>query len=801
MQGARPIIQVFDGQHRELIIPVYQRNYDWQRKHCAQLFDDLEEIIREGREAHFFGAIVGGGTSFEWLVIDGQQRLTTVSILMLALAKAIENGDIRADDQSLGVKIVDSFLMIGDQRQEVRFKLKPVKDDKKAYDALFGEPSGYVAASNLTANFKYFQDRLRVTEYKADEIWGAVEKLQVMLLELDKDDDPQRIFESLNSTGLDLTEADKVRNFILMGHAPKVQEKLYEDLWNPIEMNAKFRTSAFIRWYLTTKNSRTPREKDVYEEFKRFTQRQGAETKEVLEELYEFSRYYKEIQESSTEFAQADRILRRMQPILGGVTLPFLMPVLRDVHAGRITEDDFCDVLRITESFIARRFIIEMATNALNKIFATAYSEITKLRKEDDRFADVYAYVLRRRTGNGRIPTDSEVQAALETRNMYSIKAQWRNYIYDVLENGNSRDTRDIAQNLESGDISIEHIMPQTLSKEWKTTLGPDAERIHSEWLHRIGNLTVTGYNSSYSNKPFAVKKATDKGFDSSPYRLNRRLKEATTWGEAEIQQRTEDIVTAALDYWRMPTTTFTPPQTVLPTEVMGDSGEFTGRWIVGFQYQDLSKTVESWVDMVVALLQHLLRDHRSELLALSNDAALLHTEFDPAHLPNGRRVVDDSLAVDVGNSTSAKMGLLRFIFDRLDLDTNDLEFRLKPTEQDAADEPEKPVAKYAGLLKYVVELDEAAELQSPLEDTVALRAQFTEEFAKYAPATPDAEVARLALAEITEQVPTETATELQALSVIQKIIQATQLVDPTTLHAAVIDGTLAQWVRRLEAF
>lgn len=204
---------------------------------------------------------------------------------------------------------------------------------------------------------------------------------------------------------------------------------------------------------------------------------------------------------------------------------------------------------------------------------------------------------------------------------------------------------------------------------------------------------------------------------------------------------------------------------------------------------------------MVVALVQHVLRDHRSELLALSNDAALLHTEFDPARLPRGRRVVDDALAVDVGNSTSTKMGLLRFIFDRLDLDTNDLEFRFKPTEQDEADEAEEPASKYVELLKFIAEFDEAAELQAPLEDTEALRAQFTEGFAKYAPTTPDAEVARLALAEITEQVPTETATELQALSVIQKIIQATQLVDPTTLHATAIDGTLAQWVRRLEAF
>lgn len=213
---------------------------------------------------------------------------------------------------------------------------------------------------------------------------GAIEKLQVMLLELDKDDDPQRIFESLNSTGLDLTEADKVRNFILMGHAPKVQEKLYENLWNPIEANAKFRTSAFIRRYLTTKYARTPREKDVYEEFKKYVKRSGESTEQVLEELHEFSRYYNEIQELNTGLAKADRILRRMQPILGDVTLPFLMPVLRDVHAGHITEDDFCNVLSIIESFIARRFIIEMPTNALNKIFATVYSEVMKLRKDSD---------------------------------------------------------------------------------------------------------------------------------------------------------------------------------------------------------------------------------------------------------------------------------------------------------------------------------------------------------------------------------------------------------------------------------
>ncbi|WP_288857742.1 hypothetical protein [uncultured Corynebacterium sp.] len=210
---------------------------------------------------------------------------------------------------------------------------------------------------------------------------------------------------------------------------------------------------------------------------------------------------------------------------------------------------------------------------------------------------------------------------------------------------------------------------------------------------------------------------------------------------------------------------------------------------------------LSTWADMVVTLLQHLLRDHRSELLALPNDAALLHTEFDPARLPRGHRVVDDALAVDVSNSTAVKIGSLRFIFDRLDLDTDELEFRFRATDQDEADEAEEPESKYAGLLKFVAEMDEAAELQAPLEDTEALRTQFTEEFAKYALETPDADVARLSLPEINEQVPPETATELQVLSVIQKIIQAAQLVGPVVLHASVSDGTLAQWRRRMEAF
>ncbi|HCT14070.1 MAG TPA: hypothetical protein DIW82_04550, partial [Corynebacterium nuruki] len=272
------IWKIYNRANSTLEIPVYQRNYDWGIAQCARLFDDLEALAaadREKQPRHFFGAVVGKSEgSWKWVVIDGQQRLTTISLLILAIAHAVEAGDIEAgEDPDLARKLVDDFLLVDANPNNLKFKLKPVKNDAAAYQALFGPEDDFVASSNVTANYRYFRERLRKTSLTAGQVWDAVSRLEVMHLDLEAHDDPQRIFESLNSTGLNLSESDKIRNFVLMNQKLDEQNRLYEQRWNPIEENVDYRTDWFIRWYLTAKTNRTPKESDIFEAFKRFAAR------------------------------------------------------------------------------------------------------------------------------------------------------------------------------------------------------------------------------------------------------------------------------------------------------------------------------------------------------------------------------------------------------------------------------------------------------------------------------------------------------------------------------------------------
>lgn len=814
MKGStNPILNSFDGSHKELFIPVYQRNYDWQLKQCERLFQDLEEIIEVDRKKHFFGAVVGKPeTNWTWVVIDGQQRLTTVSILMLALAHSLREGEIESEDKKLGSKIEESYLRIGEDKEETRFKLKPVKDDDKAYRRLFGPEKDFIATSNITANYKYFRQRLAATPLNADQIWDAIQRLEVMHLDLEDFDDAQRIFESLNSTGLELKEADKIRNFVLMGHGTSKQAKLYEERWNPIEENTDFETDAFIRWYLTTKTSRTPREQDVYEAFKSYVISRKLSSDEVLDDLLEFSGYYRKLKNADTGDQKVDALLKRMNNIRGAVTIPFLMPVLRAVENGETTYADFFNVLKIIEAFITRRFVVGIATNSLNKIFATAFSEVKKLRTDDQRMADIFAYTILRRTGAGRFPNDAEFQEAFATRNMYNLRPAWREYIFDVLENGNSNDIRDIADALHNGKISVEHIMPQTLTNQWRKDLGPDAEDIHETWLHRIGNLTVTGYNASYSNSSFQQKKTALNGFIETPYRLNDELKESESWGIEEMRARTERFADHAVNYWSAPETNFVPPATVLPMEAMGEEGSFTNREIASFEYDDLRKTVGSWAEMVEELLTYLMRDHRTAILSAVSEFNQLRSVSPNTVTPKKWRRVDDSLIVFTASSTDDKMGFLRALFEKLALDPDELIFSLRPAKgeeqwQQINDRPGNTMTaqdgelggEFAPIIKYQAQLEEAATLKSDFETTADLREQFKKDFEQFTREDAAPILGNTPVGDFLAAKNPSDASKDEVLAVITQVLAASAMFGQKYFHDLIVDGTIGAWTNQLK--
>lgn len=814
------ITEIYNKSNFSLVIPVYQRNYDWSTPQCARLFDDLEELAEADRSVqpkHFFGAVVGKSDDFRtWVVIDGQQRLTTVSLLILAIVHALDNDEIAlgtnpaddyTDDGNLAHDLVENFLLNKSDPSNPKFKLKPVKNDAAAYRALFGPEEDFRDASNVTANYRYFRKRLAGTGLTAWQVWDAITRLEVMHLDLEPHDDPQQIFESLNSTGLNLSESDKIRNLVLMNQDVREQKRLYEERWNPIEDNVDNRTDWFIRWYLTAKTNRAPKESDVFETFKQYARQSAHTVPEIMDDMFEFSKNSHAITHADTGFTAVDRRLRRANLVIGDVVHPFLMQVVADAKHGVITEYDLDQVIRVIESYILRRVICQIAANSMNNIFATAYSEIRKLRTAGQSYTSLLTWVLRRRDGSpGRFPTDADFRESFETRDTYHIRPNYRRYLFDVLENGESKDNRDIADKIESGDLTIEHIMPQTLTSAWRDELGPGSDQIHDTWENRIGNLTVTGYNSAYSNSSFTKKKDMEDGFSTSPYRLNEDVKSADRWDETAMRNRSRRLAVIAQNYWSFIETDFRPPEVVRPIEPMGTDTSFTGRDITGYEFGEVSETVTTWADMVPKVLALLLQQDRPGLLASIPEEQLL-TDNPQEHAGSrGFRTVDPGLGVWVSNGTWNKISLLRRLFDRLGLDAEDLIFTLRPVkdvEGDVAkivdnDLAEPPAGPYTALTKFQDAVDEDAFLKVNIADTAELRTEFVKEFEAFRQDDWMAQLGGKPLRTFLADTRPEDMTADQVLAVINGLFVTEQMMDPSAVHRSIIDGSMSAYLSRL---
>ncbi|WP_054952336.1 DUF262 domain-containing protein [Flaviflexus massiliensis] len=795
MKGiVQSITKIFDGKSLELIVPVYQRNYDWTQKQCERLFDDLVDVVRSEREKHFFGAIVGHAeTSWNWIVIDGQQRLTTVSLLMLALVHALEDGDIESVDPTLGKKINGDFIVSGDDDLQVKFKLKPVKNDLDAYQRVFEQSEELRESSNVTGNYRYFRERLRSSDLTADRVWEAICGLEVMHLNLEKHDDPQRIFESLNSTGLDLTEADKIRNLVLMGLDSKKQQHLYDKRWNPMEINVDYKTSWFIRWYLVSKTGRTPRESEVYEDFKAYLL-SASDVEAVVDDMHMFSKLCRELHSAATGMPTVDKRLARFSLIFSDVTLPFLMPVYRDVLDGKTTESDFERVIHLVESYIVRRVMAEIPTNSLNKIFATMYNELIKLRQGKEEYTDILTYLLRRRDGgSGRFPSNSEFLEGMRTRNVYKMRRESRQFLFESLENLSSKDSREIANKLASGELSIEHVMPQTLSEAWKKELGEDYEEIHETWLNRLGNLTITGYNSEYSNLPFAEKVSRLNGFSSASYRLNQMIVAKETWGRAEIEERTDALAKDALTLWPMAETDFVAPPVILPSEPLGSEGSFRYRKVAGVSLWGSSKTVSVWPDAVVWILQTLLESYRSKLFAFAENESLLHVGEKPESMW-GPKPVTPGLWFEGSNDTDTKIDFLRRVFEDLELDPEEVVFTLRPDSEAVRRQEETVTEPFEELLKFVPKLCELETLNVEQQDTADIRQELGEQIEKWAPGG-SVQALGVPLDEFLQSHDPANASTQEILAVLGAI----RSLGRGYVHSRLVDGTLSSWLSALE--
>lgn len=688
--NAQKLIKYMDGASKRFIIPVYQRNYDWKMEHCKQLYDDLVKVIRQNRKSHFFGSIVSvqseTGTMEEFLIIDGQQRLTTISLLLLAIYHLLSSGKMVSQDRQLTDKILKKYLIDEYEPEEKRIKLKPIKNDQKAFGILFDKDEERIPDSNLTINYQYFYDRIQREELSIDELFDAICKLEIINISLNHEDNPQLIFESLNSTGLDLSEGDKIRNYILMGLPNDQQTKFYDKYWNRIENHTDYDVSSFVRDYLSIKQQSTPNMNSVYPAFKKYVEdTDQADIEPLLKDLLEYAKRYAVLLRGGYSDERLNGCIYRLNRLSTSVTRPFLLEALRLRENGVLTADELVEIFQFTESYLFRRTICDLPTNALNKIFLLLHREIVRMDGSEEDYAEKFKYALLSKKERARYPSDDEFAECMSTRNIYGMNPKNKLYLFERLENAGTGETKDVWGHLERGEYSIEHIMPQHLTAAWVTSLGEDHEAIHTNWLHRLANLTLTAYNSRYSNSPFADKRDMVHGFKDSGLRVNQWIGQKENWGLPELEERDQLLRNRITGIWPHPTSSYRPPEKQMDSVSLDEDIILTGRILSKYSFKGAEQPVASWADMYQQVITMLHSENKAVLtkLAVSQDPAVdlsLHFSMSSTAF-NACRQIDTNLYVWTGTDTQYKINILRKIFALFGVSESELVFYLRDEE------------------------------------------------------------------------------------------------------------------------
>lgn len=680
------LIRFLEGHDKSFVIPVYQRNYDWNKANCRQLFNDLIDVIQKKRKSHFFGSIVylyndeNDDNGQELMIIDGQQRITTVSLLMLALVHIKEEFKI---NEELDINLLTNEYLIGKYNQKEKVKLKPVKNDAAALKCLFEKDFKAHSNSNIVTNYLFFKEQLKETSIPLNDIFSAIKKLDVVDIKLKvSEDNPQLIFESLNSTGLDLSEADKVRNFILMKLPSNKQNEYYEKYWNVIEKNTKYNVSNYIRDYLTYKERKIPNISKVYSVFKEYVLNNALSTEEILKDLLIFSEYYKCIIEANHQNKKINEILTYLNKLDITVAYPFLIELFHDYYRNRIiSDDDLLLILLIIESFLVRRLICEIPTNALNKIFMTLGRDIKNFNDYKEKYIDVLKYIFSQKRSSQRFPTDEEINEKMLLKNLYNMNSKNNMHILERLENFKNREVIDLQKLLAENKLTIEHIMPQTLSSTWKKELGENYENIYSTYLHTIGNLTLTAYNSEMSNKSFLEKKSIEGGFLNSKLYLNEYIKQQNTWNENTIKERASILIKKSLEIWQSCKTDYENIRDVENTYNLDDDIDFTGEKIKYFTLLGQKITVEYWVNFLQQLCIILYDLEPAKFINLLDDddinkrSIILSTDESKLRLPI--KITED-LFIEGNQSTEYILFISRLILNKLGIDNEEVNICLR---------------------------------------------------------------------------------------------------------------------------
>ena len=618
----QPIYQFLEGRNKSFFIPVYQRDYAWKVNNCKKLWEDIIDLQDSGKRSHFLGALVNiYNNQEEWMVIDGQQRLTTISLLLLALANYLKVTPHKTSSQAdLQEDILNDYLInkrCTDKSQRIR--LKPNTKDKSYFQSLFDNVGIKKNDSNIIQNYLFFYEQISNSDISADHIFQLFKKLEIVHIELEKDiDDPQLIFESLNSTGVDLTDGDLIRNYILMDLSQPDQEQLYNNYWIKIEQLSG-NVANFIRVFLmyTLHKDITQSKRAVYNEFKQYSKKEFyRDSSSILQHLLKYAQIYSYfVNNSQHPHKDINQALHRLHRLEFTVCHPFLMDVFDLFNQGVIGASDVQDIIQLIESYAFRKILVNNSTQGLNKFFLTLSKEIKKEPTWEKNYFDIMSFIIKNKSASLKFPSDQEFRETLIYKEVYKLTPKNRDFLFESLENYNC------PYKINIQDLTIEHIMPQKLTPKWKQVLGDKYSEIHGKYLHTLGNLSLTAKNSSLSNKDFKSKQKID--FETSKLNLSFELKNIEEWNENSIVNRANVLAEEAVKIWKYPESSFTKDVEEDKFYDLNKEIDFRGTKPKTLVLGEDKYKIKTWREVVKKICEILFNESPTEFKSIMTSAEL----------------------------------------------------------------------------------------------------------------------------------------------------------------------------------
>jgi uncharacterized protein with ParB-like and HNH nuclease domain len=546
MKADDAILREFLEGTKQFIVPLFQRTYSWEKRHIEQLWTDILAVCDDEQSNHFFGSFVtmpilsSASTTSRYTIIDGQQRLTTIGLILAAIRNQIRE----IDSTDKVVDEINELYLINPHRPEAKYKIVPTEMDREIYYSIIDGSSNSNHTHPMNETFSIISERIGEIENISELVKiknSILTKIAIVDIILGENDDPYLIFESLNATGKPLTQADLIRNYLFMTISEEKQLRIYTNIWLPIQEELGNSLEAFFRHYLA-RDGKIPNMNRIYSTFRDETtslMTREDKTVELMNNLRIYSRYYNKLLQPENEPNEQIRLgIEKLKRLQVGTSYPLLLNLYRLYEESDISETDYHECLKLIESFIVRRAVCGIPTNVLNKYFPTIYQSLNP----DDIVGSLREKLIRE-TGSRKLPSDAEFQKCLLERELYGNRIL--RHILREIERHENRESEPLT------DLEIEHIMPQTLTSEWKESLGNEWELIHNKYLHTLGNLTLTGYNAEYSNKPFIEKRDIPGDFRDTGLRISRSLSTLDSWGKAEIEARAEELANLAIEIWR----------------------------------------------------------------------------------------------------------------------------------------------------------------------------------------------------------------------------------------------------------